>query len=97
VNKLSTSTEYVYIPVTGPDDVDLSTTVMSIALRLEATGGEPADADYKPAIWNGTEAVMLISKGDYLDGQYLAFVRVVRAPEDVRMIGGRIRIGDART
>jgi hypothetical protein len=95
--KLSSSTEYLYIPVTGPDGVDLHTTSASIALRLESTGGEPADGDYKAAIWNSDgEAVLLVSKGDYSDGQYLAFVRIERAPEDVRLLSGRVRIGDVR-
>jgi hypothetical protein len=96
VNKLSSSTQYVFIPVTGPAGLDLTTTAASIALLAEATGGEPADGDYKTAIWSAGEAVLLISKGDYPDGQYLAFVRVVHAPEDVRLFSGRIRIGDVR-
>lgn len=96
MQKLSSSTEYVYVPVTAPDGVDLTTVTMSIALRAEALGGEPSVNDYKNAIWSGSEAVMLISAGDYPDGQYLAFVRLLRSPEDVRLMAGRIRIGDNR-
>lgn len=96
--KLSTSTEYVYIPVTGPDGVNLPDLPVSVALILESAGGEPADTDYKSAIWNSSgEAVLLVSAGEYPDGQYLAFVRIVNAPEDVRLLSGRVRIGDART
>lgn len=100
--KLSSSTKYMYIPVTGPSGLDLTTLPVSVAMIPEAAGGEPGTNDYKSATWKTTpdgqtEAVVLISAGDYPDGEYLAFVRVVAAPEDIREYSGRVRIGDART
>lgn len=92
---LATSTEYLSIPVTGPVS-DLSVFTVSVALWPEAAGGEPAPADYKSAAWAGGEALHLVSAGDYPAGDYLAFIRVIAAPEDVRLFAGRVRIGDTR-
>lgn len=92
---LASSTEYLSIPVTGPV-ADLTAYPVTIALIPEATGGEPALGDYKSASWIGGKAAHLITAGDYPAGDYLAFVRVVATPEDVRMFSGRVRIGDSR-
>jgi len=95
VNILASSTEYIMIPVTGPVD-DLTLFPVSVALRLEATEGEPATGDYQSATWINGEAALLVTAGSFAPGQYLAFVRVQAAPEDVRLLSGRVRIGDAR-
>lgn len=92
---LASSTEYLSIPVTGPVD-DLTGYAVSIALIPEAAGGEPALGDYQSAAWINGEAAHLVTTGDYPAGEYLAFVRVIAAPEDVRMFAGRVRIGDTR-
>lgn len=96
MSKLSSSTEYMYIPVTGPTGTDLTQFTVSAALIPESTGGEPADSDYKPATWVNGEVALLITKGEYPDGQYLSFVRVLVSPQDLRLLAGRYRIGDAR-
>lgn len=99
--KSSTGAAYMYVPVTGPSGVDITTFPVSIALRLEGTGGEPLATDYAAATWttNGTakEATLLLTEGLYADGEYLAWVRVQAAPEDLRLNAGRVRIGDSRT
>lgn len=92
---LASSTEYISIPVTGPVD-NLTGYPVTIALIPEATGGEPALGDYKSAAWINGEAAHLVTAGDYPAGEYLAFVRIVAAPEDVRLFAGRVRVGDAR-
>jgi hypothetical protein len=97
MNILSTSTSYLYIPVTGPDGVDLTVFPVSVALRLEALGGEPATGDYVTATWSSGAAKVLITAGAQPDGEYLAYVRIVASPEDIRLLSGRVRIGDTRT
>lgn len=94
--KLSTSTEYLYVPVTGPDGVNLTVLPVSIALRLEALGGEPSVNDYAAATWVNGEAALLLTAAAVADGQYLVFVRLQASPEDIRMLAGRLRIGDTR-
>lgn len=92
---LASSTEYVSIPVTGPV-ADLTPFTVSIALIPESTGGEPAVGDYKSAAWINGAAAHLVTAGDYPAGDYMAFVRIVAPPEDVRLFSGRVRIGDVR-
>lgn len=92
---LQTSSEKIAIPVTGPV-VDLSIYSVSVALVSASAGTEPADGDYQSAVWLNGEAVMLITKGQYPPGDYMAYVRVVASPEDVRLASGRVRIGDVR-
>lgn len=95
--KLSSSTEFMAVPVTGPV-ADLTGYAVSVALIPVAAGTEPLDTDYKAAAWNSAgEAMLLVHPADWVAGQYTAYVRVVAAPEDVRMRSGLVRIGDART
>lgn len=92
---LASSTEYVSIPVTGPV-TNLTVYPVTIALIPESTGGEPLLGDYKTATWINGEAAKLVTAGEYPPGDYLAFVRIVATPEDVRIFSGRVRIGDTR-
>jgi hypothetical protein len=94
--KLASATQYVFIPVTGPSGVNLANLAVSVALILESAGGEPADTDYQSATWVNGEAALLVTPSAYAAGEYLAFVRVVAPPEDIRLFAGRVRIGDAR-
>lgn len=93
---LSSSTEKMFVPVTPPDGVDLTTVGVSVALRLETLDGEPATGDYLTASWVNGEAMVLVSTGEFPAGQYNVYVRLVSAPEDIRKLAGRVRIGDAR-
>ena len=92
---METSTQYLMVPVSGPVD-DLTTYAAYIAI-VDEDAGEPADSDYRAATWINGEAALLVNAGDYPAGQYMVYVRVVAAPEDVRMASGRLRVGDART
>jgi hypothetical protein len=96
---LASSSEFISIPVSGPTGVNLANATVSIALVSVLTGGEPATADYKSAQWLNGEAARQFTPNagtEYAPGEYTAFVRVVNAPEDVRLASGRVRIGDAR-
>jgi hypothetical protein len=84
------------MPVDGPADVDLSQFSVSVALVLEG-GGEPVTGDYRAANWVNGEAALLVASGDFAPGEYMAYVRVVAPPEDVRLVSGRVRVGDDRT
>jgi hypothetical protein len=95
---LASSSEYLCIPVSGPV-ANLTGYTVSIALVSVLTGGEPATADYKSAIWLNGEAARQFTPNagtEYLPGEYTAFVRVQATPEDVRLTSGRVRIGDVR-
>lgn len=86
---LASSTEYVFIPLDGPYG-DLTGYAVSVAL-LPDDGTEPADSDYLPAIWLNGEVALL---HQWAAGDYMAYVRISAPPEDVRLISGRVRIGD---
>ena len=92
----ATATAYVFIPLDGPQH-DLTGFAVSVALVADVSGAEPLTADYKPASWINGEVARLFSPGDYAAGEYMAWVRVVAAPEDIRLPCGRMRIGDVRT
>lgn len=100
---LLTSTEYLYVPVTAPAGVDITGLPVSVALRLESAGGEPALGDYLAGtVVNAStdktqgEVKILLTAGQYAAGQYLVFARLQSTPEDVRKCVGRWRIGDVR-
>lgn len=92
----ATSSTYLFIPVTGPAD-DLSGFAASIALVPEPAGAEPADGDYRTATWIDGQPALLLTAGLYPPGEYMAWVRVLASPEDVRLPSGRVRIGDTRS
>lgn len=101
--KLSSSTEKMYVPLTAPTGTDVTALAVSVALRLENLGGEPAVGDYVTATMvnvstdkTAGEAMVLLTAGAQPDGQYLTFLRIVSAPEDLRLLSGRVRIGDVR-
>lgn len=93
---LASSREYVCVPVDGPDDTDLTQYDVTMAI-IPDDGTEPADGDYQQAAWLNGEAALLPPVGSLAAGQYMVFVRVQAAPEDVRVIAGRLRVGDNRT
>jgi hypothetical protein len=97
---LASSTEYICIALTGPF-ADLTGYPVSMALVLPGQGagvnGEPADNEYQASAWINGEVCYKPTAGQYPPGEYIAYVRIVAAPEDVRLLSGRVRIGDART
>jgi hypothetical protein len=103
---LSTSSEFMCVPFTGPAGVDLTAYPVSLALVPDSSAAEPADADYKTASWlpcpvHGVDIARQPSGGqkwggEYPPGSYLAYARCVAGAEDVRKPAGRVRIGDVR-
>ena len=51
---------------------------------------------YSMGQWLDEDAALFIHAGDFPAGQYVAWVRVVTADEDVRRPSGRVRVGDVR-
>jgi hypothetical protein len=91
----------MFIPVWGPLGADLTSYACQVALIRDELGEEPADTDYHPGEWVDGEATLKPPGGgswggDFPDGEYMAWVRVVAPPvdEDVRMKAGRVRIGE---
>jgi hypothetical protein len=93
------STEYILIPVTGPQD-DLSIYGVEVALTAEGVSDQPVPGDWKTGTWlpvgSAKEAALLHRPGDYPAGQYMAWARVTASPEQVVLRAGRVRIGDTR-
>jgi hypothetical protein len=92
---LASSTEFICIPMSGPY-ADLTVYAVSMALVLPGAG-EPLVTDYKTASWINGEVCYKPNAGDYAIGEYNAYVRIVAGTEDVRLLSGRVRIGDARS
>ncbi len=95
----ATSTEYVYIPVTGPPGVDPTASAVDVAFVGEQAG-EPLSTDWKAATWatdpsSGKPAArLLVTAGDYPAGSYMAYVRLHASPELPVMESGRVRVGN---
>jgi hypothetical protein len=98
-----TSTEFLFIPVTGPPGTDPA--ALAVFMALVPEGPEPAAGDWHAAAWispapgQPAEAALLIGPGGaaYPAGEYLAWTRLTAAPEAPVMKAGRVRIGDAGT
>jgi hypothetical protein len=97
----STSRIRMYVPVFGPLGVDWTAYPCSVALIPDEEGREPEDAEYHPGEWVNREATLkppggAAWGGDFDDGEYMCWVRVLAAAadEDVRMKAGRVRIGE---
>lgn len=54
----ASSTEYLHIPVTAPEGVDLSGTPVRIAVVAHRTN--PTEAEWRTASWDGTTARLLV-------------------------------------
>lgn len=94
---LGTSNEYICIPLRGPE-TDLTGYAVYIAVVAE-DAGEPATGDYQTASWINGEVCWKPSTDwatDVGTGSFMAYARIVAAPEDVRVISGRVRVGDVR-
>ncbi len=93
--KLATSTEFVQVPLAGPYD-NLTVYTVYMAIIPEGTG-EPLDTDYQAASWLDGEVSYKPGTGVLVQGMYAVYVRIVTADEDVRLLAGRLRVGDPRT
>lgn len=85
----SISREYLHVPVTGPAEG------VPVEIAVVGRDAEPADSDWKPAAWDGTDAKILIGPGSALilaEGVYSVWVRVTASPERPALKAGLLRI-----
>ena len=83
------SVEYLHVPISTPDDADLSAVQMAVV----ATSTRPAGGDWADATWNDTtrEATLLV--GPYgTPGVRSVWVRVTDNPEVPVFNAGNIAI-----
>lgn len=93
---LATSRPYICVPADGPKGVDLTQYSAGIAV-VPDTGDEPDTGDYQAADWINGEAVFLPAVDQFPPGEYMVYLRISAPPEDVRLVSGRLRVGDIRT
>ncbi len=93
--KLATSTEFVCVPLAGPYD-NLTSYTVGMAIIPEGTG-EPLVSDYKEATWLNGEVAYKPAGGELAAGFYAVYVRILAGDEDVRLLAGRLRVGDTRS
>jgi hypothetical protein len=92
----TTTQEYILVPVTGPDGVDLS--LLPVFLALVPDGAQdPGSGDWKAAAWVGGEIGLIYHPGDYPPGEYMAWWKITAGAEIPVAKSGRVRIGDSRT
>jgi hypothetical protein len=53
----SSSVEYLHVPITG------ATSGMPVEIAIVARAAQPVDADWKTAMWDGSDAKVLIGPG----------------------------------
>jgi hypothetical protein len=81
----------VFIPVAGPDGWSTATATAEISLVAEGLAvGEP---DWKDAAWVGQEAMIVVDPAGFVDGDFMARVRLTAGIEQVVLSAGRVRIG----
>jgi hypothetical protein len=93
------STEYICIPMTGPQG-DLSGYAGEVALipPAQAENGGPVEADWKTASWipvpgGRKELALMYTPGSYPPGEYVAYGRLTADPEKPVRKSGRVQIG----
>lgn len=85
----SSSVEYLHVPIVG------ATSSMPVEMAVVGRDAEPVESDWKTAMWDGTDAKMLIGPGTPLpltDGIYSVWVRVTAAPEKPAIKSGTLLI-----
>jgi len=73
----ASSTEYLHVPVTAPDGVDLDDTPVKIA--VVAHRANPADDEWHTAAWAGTAARLLIGPDTDIElvaGDYRVWIHI---------------------
>jgi hypothetical protein len=93
---LASSRPYICVPMEGPKGVDLTQYSPGMAI-VPDTGAEPDVSEYLGADWIDGEIAFLPVPGQFPPGFYMVYVRLAAPPEDVRLISGRLRVGDIRT
>ncbi|MBB1253061.1 hypothetical protein H3146_06715 [Streptomyces sp. OF3] len=56
----ATSTEFVPVDVTGPDDVDLASTTPRLAFLPQARQGNPEPDDWHVGVWHDGRILVLV-------------------------------------
>jgi len=86
-------------PLRVPYEVDATAWPVEIAI-VPITAGEPVDADYHPASWDGLEATLLIGDGTDVDlpvGEYMVWTRITTPTQRPVRRSGTITIGPPST
>lgn len=86
-------------PVRVPYEVDATAWPVEIAI-VPAAAGEPGDADYRPASWDGMEATLLIGAGTDLEldvGEYMVWTRFTTPTQRPVRRSGTLTIGPPST
>jgi hypothetical protein len=86
-------------PLRVPYEVDATAWPVEIAI-VPITAGEPADADYHAAAWEGLEATLLIGAGTAVDlavGEYMVWTRITTPTQRPVRRSGSLTIGPPAT
>ncbi|MFI6793665.1 hypothetical protein ACIBG4_40675 [Nonomuraea sp. NPDC050383] len=90
-----------YMPATSREELrvdwnaDFSAWPVQLAVVLESAG-EPADSDYRPAAWDGTDAVLVIGEGSDLElepGAYVVWTRITTSTQRPVRRSGLLTVG----
>ncbi|MGP3914316.1 hypothetical protein [Nonomuraea sp. 10N515B] len=76
-------------------DADAAVFPVEIAIILE-DAGEPADSDYRAAVWDGTDATLIIGAGTSMvlaPGEYVVWTRVTTPTERPVRRSGVVTVG----
>lgn len=87
----SGSKEYLHVPVTA----NASLAGYGVEMALVGYGAEPGSGDWKTAVWDSTNAKMLIGLGTQtalIEGVYGVWVRITTAEERPVLYSGAVRI-----
>jgi hypothetical protein len=87
---LSSSSEFICIPMSGPY-ADLTQFPNPQVAIVDEDAGQPATGAYLTAAWMNGEVAYKPASGQFPAGDYMAYVRLVANTEDVRVKSGRIR------
>ena len=92
----------MYMPVSSKEmmrigyaDADASAYPVQIAIVLDAAG-EPQDGDYHDAVWDGTDATLIIGEGSAVpltEGEYAVWTRLTTATERPVRRSGTLTVG----
>ena len=90
-----------YMPATSreelrvPHSTDATSWPAEIAVVLE-TAGEPENADYRAAAWDGNDAVLLIGAGSTFEldpGEYVVWSRITTTTQQPVRRSGTLTVG----
>lgn len=85
----SSSVEYLHVPITGATDS------MPVEIAVIARNARPASADWNSAMWDGSDAKVLIGPGTALAlsaATYSVWARITASPEKPVLKAGLLQI-----